>query len=99
MTGEAYNPPLHEKEIISEIEVYPNPASDYVTMNIVALKPILASVIMYNLAGQVIRTIKDIQLLTGYNQVTQETNSLPSGQYFLSISADGFNYTTPIIVN
>lgn len=64
----------------AEIKLYPNPVVDFVTLSFEEAN--IASVMVYNLSGQVVRQIN----ATDYdNQIIIETGDLRNGQYLINI--------------
>ncbi|OFY09072.1 MAG: hypothetical protein A2X11_02210 [Bacteroidetes bacterium GWE2_42_24] len=64
---------------------YPNPASDFVTLNIGNMKS-NGSVLIYNLTGSL---VKQTEIAAGTSQVSVNVNDLPSGMYFYTLTTNG----------
>lgn len=74
--------PLKEGEFsVKNISVYPNPASDNIS---VELPNANAAIELFNMTGQ---KLEINFVFTGDNSVTADVSSLPSGNYFLKITS------------
>jgi hypothetical protein len=84
-------------EKISVSDVYPNPASNMVTLDYNLAGANSASVKIVNLLGSV---VKSVNLSTGSNKATIDVSDLTQGVYFYSVVVDGNIYRTKkLIVN
>lgn len=74
------------------INVYPNPASSVVTLQLADNSQ--ANVQLFNLVGQVVMS----EQVNGQDQVTLNVNNLNSGVYMLKVNQAGKVYTSKLIV-
>ena len=73
-------------------EIFPNPFSDYTTVEIESSDQMNIDLVIYNLQGLIIYSSIH-QLSRGVNQITiSPSESFPSGIYILSISNDEINF-------
>jgi len=75
-------------EIFSEIsEVYPNPNSGNININVSLLKATELTFTIYNQVGQIVeKTVKEVN--AGNNTINIETNTLTEGFYYIQVSTD-----------
>jgi hypothetical protein len=66
--------------VSNEIKVYPNPASDYFTIDITATDADALSMSIYTIDGSLVST-KKLALTTGFNSVTENISELSNGIY------------------
>lgn len=83
-------PATEAQNIINAI--YPNPATDYVVVN--SAMNADATITFTNLAGQTVKSFEK-NLTVGENGINID---LESGVYFVTVSANGFNKTTKVVV-
>ncbi len=77
---------------------YPNPVIDMATLELNIPYQATFSLRLYNQKGQVVKTFFNARQLAQGNQVIPlELSDLPSGQYLISLSADGMSKTTKLI--
>lgn len=82
---------------ISDLQVYPNPASDLVNIAIELNEASNLSVNVLNMVGQVVLS-SDFGMLNGSNRVEMNVNSLPAGMYLVEINAGSSTQTERLIV-
>jgi len=73
------------------ISVFPNPATDKVT---ISADEIIANFAVYNAAGSIIMQSDDLQV----NSVTHDLSDLPEGIYMVKVSFNDLTYTTQKIM-
>lgn len=71
---------------ITNIQLYPNPASEKIIFSINAIESINASASISDVLGRII-LVKDIKVFEGENNYTTIVNQLPSGIYFYQVKA------------
>ncbi|MCX8010353.1 MAG: T9SS type A sorting domain-containing protein, partial [Ignavibacteria bacterium] len=54
---------------------------------------------VYNIAGELITTLVNEEKEVGAHEISFEAQNLPSGIYFVKMSADNFNKTIKIILS
>jgi hypothetical protein len=69
--------------------IFPNPFNPLTTVKYSLDHPAHTRVSVFNLLGQQVAVLIDEQRPTGLHQVLFDANALPSGQYFISVEADG----------
>ncbi|CAN5616711.1 hypothetical protein BH11BAC2_BH11BAC2_20420 [soil metagenome] len=75
------------------IGFYPNPAADgNVTFQINASSTNPVSLKFYNLSGQVVKEIRNVQVALGENAVLLRHLDLPSGAYLIQTEQEGSNF-------
>jgi len=74
---------------ISGITVYPNPATDQVTLNFQLDKGLSVSVNVYDEVGRVVYTQAEQQMQAGAQTITIPTSKLANGNYFVKLVSEG----------
>ncbi len=77
----------------SEVEIYPNPASDVVVISINAEQFSTADVTIFDTKGNVV-----LETVVTDNETTLNISNLETGIYFVKINAELFNKITKLIV-
>lgn len=65
---------------------YPNPANNYVNIDVVTKEKGICNVAVVNMLGDVLLTKSSVELLKGYNQLQIETAIYQSGKYLLKVT-------------
>ncbi|MGB4229954.1 MAG: T9SS type A sorting domain-containing protein, partial [Bacteroidales bacterium] len=80
------------------ISIYPNPANDYVNVNIISPVSTNAIINISNILGQQVYS-ESINVKAGSTNVNINVNNLPAGMYIFSLQAEGkFLKTQKIII-
>ena len=96
--SEAENTSNIESLTLSGISVFPNPAQDYLTVNIVEgnfQSEVTLSI--YNLQGKMI-PYSNVTFAKGSNEAKLDVSSLEKGMYILLVKADGNKYLTKFYI-
>jgi hypothetical protein len=88
---------VSENELLSEISLYPNPASNNVNLVFNAAKASKASVTVYNTVGQAVTTMNK-NLISGSNTIQLDITEYTTGIYFVSTVVEGKTYSQKLIV-
>jgi hypothetical protein len=89
---------VKESEILNGVNIYPNPATDKVTVNIHAEKPLGKVYIrIFDLKGRV-AVVKELAIEGVQAEATINTNTLSKGIYAVEIKADGGKTTKKLII-
>lgn len=75
---------VSEYELFDNVKLYPNPAQDYVIINISQGQDLPDSYTIYNSLGQLVKETK----ITSSNDLTIDITSLSNGVYFLKINKE-----------
>lgn len=84
-------------DLITEMTLYPNPASGSVTFSFESKKASKATVTVYNMVGQAVYSL-DKNLTTGNNQMKVDVSNYTAGIYFVSTIVEGKTYSQKLIV-
>jgi hypothetical protein len=76
-----------EKKLKSEVKIYPNPATEFVNVEISSPDEMDVQLTLFSSAGQIL-LMQKVQLETGSNSVRLDITSLPPGAYHLNLSND-----------
>ncbi|MCE3229675.1 MAG: hypothetical protein K0S32_4226 [Bacteroidetes bacterium] len=82
----------HNTSVLTSLDLFPNPATDNVSIRINSVKAVEGKLSVYNALGAVVNE-KAVVLSEGKNKVDLNVESLPSGVYFASFKS-GNNTTT-----
>ncbi len=87
--------PLSSSEfnLFDNIKLYPNPATDFVIINIPQEQDLPDSFTVYNTLGQLINTVK----VTTNADLTLDTSSMAKGVYFIKITKESLSKTLQFI--
>jgi len=90
---------IQEYQFEESINIYPNPASDHVTLEFIA-KSREVTISLYNAYGQKIHDIIQSNLLRSGEKHTVQFNvsDLPSGVYYFKIEGNDFSVTRKFIL-
>jgi Ig-like domain CHU_C associated/Secretion system C-terminal sorting domain len=92
--------PVRLKDLRKDrITVSPNPASDFVNINILAGKGGRAMVRLYNAEGRIVKDIRDQQLFTGSNSILiNDLGKFSNGTYTIQVTIDGESFNQQLII-
>ena len=88
---------ISENDLLSTINLYPNPANGSVNLVLNATKATKATLTVYNMVGQAI-TSTDVNLAGGNNTFQLDVTSYTSGIYFVNAVVEGKTYSQKLIV-
>jgi hypothetical protein len=71
----------------SRVSVFPNPVKDVFTISYELAKPSEVHTEIYNTTGQLIKNMENHYSDTGINEIRSDISNLPSGIYFVRLSA------------
>jgi hypothetical protein len=83
---------------VSNVLIYPNPASGSANIRINTVKAAEANVSVLNMLGQVVLA-KDVDLTAGANRVELDTRQLAAGVYHVAITADNNTFTKKLTIS
>lgn len=86
-----------QENTLSEMKIYPNPASNLVTLNILSKESSNANLVVTNLMGQVVYT-QNVPLETGGNQFEINISNFSSGFYLVNVRTKTGSSTQKLIV-
>jgi hypothetical protein len=82
----------------SEVETYPNPATDAMQISFVTSQPAAVRIRLMNQTGQVVQDLSPLHLEAGLHQTALNLKGVQAGIYFLQININERNITRKIIV-
>ncbi|MFL5763806.1 MAG: T9SS type A sorting domain-containing protein [Bacteroidia bacterium] len=88
---------IDEHSDMSQIELYPNPASETVNMVVNLDKASKASIKVYNMIGEVV-TEQNSSMNSGKNNIKLDISGYNTGVYFVTALIDGKSYSQKLIV-
>jgi len=80
----------------SIFSVYPNPASDQITIDLVFDQKINTKIELFNLVGQQVK--QSFELVGNDFKTTVNIGDLPSGSYFVKVTTDGSSFSKKLII-
>ncbi len=86
-----------EHNSINTVNLYPNPAADYVTASIISPVQLSAVINISNILGQTIYTEK-INVKAGINRTIINLENIPAGIYIVNVDAKNFRNAQKLIV-
>lgn len=87
----------NDEEINSELNIYPNPASQNITINYTAEQSEINSIQLVNLDGKTVLS-KELKLNSGLNKINLNIQFLPEGIYFVNLKTNKGLKSTKLIV-
>lgn len=99
LTGVAGNPtdPALPKTFALQA-AYPNPSRGQTIIKYQLPKASNVQLLVYNVAGQLVKTLSEGQKPAGYHQVKVSDNTLSNGIYFYKLNAGEFSATRKLVV-
>jgi hypothetical protein len=88
---------VNDEEIITKIDIYPNPTTDFVTIDITLDQSADVAVDIVSNTGQVLTT-QNFGKLNGQQQLLIETSNIPTGIYSATLHIDGKTQSRQIVV-
>ena len=80
----------------STFSVYPNPASDQITIDLVFDQKINTKIELFNLVGQQVK--QSFEIVGNDFRTTVNIGDLPSGSYFVKVTTDGSSFSKKLII-
>lgn len=90
---------IHEAEILSAIEYYPNPVSNILHLEMHAANSTQAEIFIRDITGKMISNSETKILMEGENAMEIDFSQLPEGLYFVSVLAGTEQRTIKIMVS
>jgi hypothetical protein len=82
----------------SDMEIYPNPATDAMQISFVTSQTTDVDIRLMNQAGQVIQTDTPFRVEAGLHQTGMDLTMVPAGIYFMQMNLDGRRLTKKVVV-
>jgi hypothetical protein len=89
---------MSEENESSDLDIYPNPASDKFFISLNSERDELIQVSITDILGKAFRN-EIIPVRTGINQMVFERESLSSGIYFVSVKTSGRTYQRRLVID
>ncbi|MDZ4668973.1 MAG: T9SS type A sorting domain-containing protein [bacterium] len=87
------------KEAFNNLQVYPNPASEKLNIELSVIKPIASlNVELMDITGRVIQS-QNFTQVKGNFDLTISTATLNSGVYFLTVQTEGYKVSKKVVIN
>ena len=84
---------VEELALNSRISVYPNPATDHITVSITGSVQKEATIMICDMTGNIVKSYT-----TANTALTLDREGLKNGMYFICVIADGKRYTNKLII-
>ncbi len=88
---------VSENELLSDMNLFPNPASGSVSLVFNSAVASKANITVYNMVGQAVTSV-DNTLVSGNNTLKLDVSNYTSGIYFVSTIVEGKTYSQKLIV-
>ena len=82
---------------ITDLLIYPNPVKTFTMLTFNAEESGAGMINVYNLAGQLMKTIEGVEVLKGNNEIALSVDELPKGTYIVNVSTQKESKTTKLI--
>lgn len=89
---------IHEFDLVKNVQLFPNPASTHVNLNMTTENSLNGSLSIFNTLGVLVKQEK-IELQSGVNQHRLDLSGLESGLYFIEISSSTTKQSFKLIKN
>ena len=91
---------IEEEESLTQeaIRIFPNPAKDMVNIHISILERGFCSLVIYNMNGQIVRTVPCGNRSSGLYNIEFKANSLPSGTYIVVLETITGKTTEKLVI-
>lgn len=86
-----------KENTLSEMKMYPNPASNNVTINLLSKETANATIVITGITGQMVYS-QNISLETGNNQFQLNVSNYPAGFYLVNIRTNTGSTTQKLII-
>lgn len=83
---------------LNELQVTPNPASDFVLIQFNSDKNTELFISLFDATGKEVMTTEKLNTQNGVNQTNLDVSHLPKGMYYLQFNANGMNSGHKIVV-
>ncbi|MEM6377800.1 MAG: thrombospondin type 3 repeat-containing protein, partial [Bacteroidota bacterium] len=83
---------------INDLQVWPNPASNQLRLNLDLIQSGRFSIQLVNLAGQQLQTIAAQELQTGQHNFEMDLTMVPAGMYFLQVTSSAGTSSEKVMV-
>jgi hypothetical protein len=80
---------VEESSLLSSFDVYPNPASEILNLNLSVETQAKLDVVIYNSLGQQVMNVTEGNAVTGANLFSVDVATLNEGVYFVQVLLDG----------
>jgi predicted outer membrane repeat protein len=81
-----------------DLSCFPNPSRDYIVINYSILKNSYVTIAIYNINGQIVKTIVNDRKDKGNYQLTYNINDLTPGNYFCKLTTNNSSVVQKIII-
>jgi hypothetical protein len=92
------NTSVEGKANVATATVFPNPATDNVTLSFALENNDNINIQVVDLTGKVVVELGSAEYTNGVNQVNINTANLNSGVYFINMTSANSNYTQRLII-
>ncbi|MCC6720898.1 MAG: T9SS type A sorting domain-containing protein [Bacteroidia bacterium] len=89
---------IKENKISKQLTLYPNPTKTTVTAVLETSQKDFATINIYNTDGKCLKTIKQIKLSLGINNIHIPLADLPAGYYIVSIQTRNISWNEKILI-
>ena len=86
------------KSTISDFQVYPNPASDWINIDYSLDDESPVNILLFDVAGNKVAEIFNAKETKGPHLLNWNTGKLASGMYYCKILTNGYNKVKPIVI-
>ncbi|MDF2437372.1 MAG: hypothetical protein K0Q95_1748 [Bacteroidota bacterium] len=84
---------------VNKVGVYPNPATNYVTLTFELAESSKVIANLYDITGKLVSNIHSSTMNSGVNTIEFNVNELPAGIYFANLNTGSLNKTMKLVVS
>lgn len=97
-TNAAVTGVVESQEPTFNLAVFPNPAHEWLNMALVIDKPEQVNIALVNMAGQQVKSVENVDLVSGVNTLPLLVNDLPAGTYVANIHGKSINISRTVVI-
>lgn len=86
---------IETERIKEEINIYPNPSSGIINIDLVDLQKDNPTIYLMDVLGKTVKTIQNPE----HNIISIDASDYPKGSYFIKVVSDSYSFTKTIMLN
>ena len=86
-----------DENIEDEVNVYPNPASEYFDLSLSLEQEVDLTIYIYDLNGRLVSSTKELNCVGDYTK-RMNVSGLGSGMYLVVVKGDDINFSKRLVV-
>jgi len=90
---------VEENSVLNNMSIYPNPSNGIFNLNVELQSNIKLQIGIYNLTGQLVKSINSSEFIEGINVKNIDASELSNGTYFVKVYNENLNKPLKFIIN